>query len=251
MRVLVAGNSQAAALRLALKGGLLKDSLAIRPEFYVVPGGGGPYFTIADGRLAVTAFNRQFPPYTDPPDVASRQIGEYDAVVVSALGFVDGGFLYGNLIPEQGYVAEFLPRQEQPGRPLISRACLADMMRPGLMRQAGFVFLEKLRTEYAGPVLVQPFPYPSDYLIEREDWKVRQWYHDFIGFSRFLQGLRDAALQEICAGLGVTLLAAPDPSWSAQGFTPRALMRDSDGLHPMPAYGAMVWQQVRDRLEPG
>lgn len=249
MKLLVTGNSQGGALRLALKEGLLEDEETVRPDFYVVPGGTGPYFTLQDGKLLVTAFNDKFPPYMDPPDTGDRRIEDYDAVLVSALGYVDGGFVYDNPIPKQGYVAEFLPRKDRPERPLISGSCLADIMRPALMRQPGFVFLQELRDKFSGRILVQPFPYSSEYLAEREDWEVRRIYEDYIGFNRFLFQLRDHALREICDELGVELLDPPDPSWSVSCFTPRALMRDSDGLHPMPAYGAMVLRQVTETLD--
>lgn len=248
MKVLVAGNSQAGALRLALREGLLDGEQVIRPDFYVVPGGTGPTFTLKDRKLVVTGFNEKFPPYMDPPSVEDRVLDDYDAILVSALGYVDGGFLYENPIPRQGYVAEFLPREGRPERPLISRACLADIMRPALMRQAGFVFLQLLRREFKGRIMVQPFPYSSAYLAEREDWEIRRCYEDFIGFNRYLFELRDKALSEICTDLGVELLDPPDPSWSSEAFTPRALMRDSDGLHPLPTYGAMVLRQVTKQL---
>jgi hypothetical protein len=247
MRIMVAGNSQAGALRVALREGFLGDDRIIQPEFYVVPGGTGPAFILKNRRLVVTSFNEMFPPYQEPPDVAERPLDHFDVVLVSALGYVDGGFMYENPIPEQGYVAEFSPREGRPDRPLISCSCLADIIRPALESQAGFVFLKQLSREYKGRILVQPFPYSSTYLAEREDWGIRRSYDDYLGFNRFLFKLRDAALREICGDLGVELLDPPDISWAAEGFTPRALMRD-DGLHPLPEYGAMVLRQVTEKL---
>lgn len=244
MKVLVAGNSQAGALRLALKEGLLDGEDVIRPDFYVVPGGEGPPFIIRDGKLVVTDFIPNHPPYIDPPQAGNRQVDEYDAILVSALGYVDGGFLFKNTITHQGSVADFSPREDWPVRRLISRSCMADIMRPALMLQSGFVFLRMLRESYKGRILVQPFPYSSAYMAEREDWAVRREYEDYLGFNRFLFGLRDAALRDICTDLHVDLLGPPDPAWSTDAFTPRSLMRDSDGLHPLGPYGAMVLRQV-------
>jgi hypothetical protein len=248
MTALVAGNSQAGALRLAIKEGLLDGEDVIRPHFYVIPGGTGPTFAVVDGKLCVTAFNGKFPPYAAPPEVTNRPLDEYQVVFVSALGFVDGGFLYQNPIIRQGYVAEFCPRAERPDRPLLSRACFGDIVRSALLSQPGFVFLRQLRAAYKGKIVVQPFPYSSSYLAEREDWELRTQYEDFLGFNRFLFSLRDAALRDICSGLGVDLLPLPDEEWAKDAFTPRELMRDSDGLHPLPAYGAMVLRQFTSHL---
>ncbi len=247
MKILVAGNSQAGALHGALKEGLLADETVIRPDFYVVPGGDGPRFELRERKLVVTSFNEKYQPYMIPAGVRFRRVDEYDVIVVSALGYVDGGFLYHNLIPRQGYVAEYLPREDRPDRPLISRACFADIVRSALMQQPGFVFLKMLCAEFSDRVLVQPFPYSSACLADREDWESRRYYHDFLGFNRFLFGLRDDALRDICADAGAGLLGPPDPSWSLDAFTPRDLMKE-DGLHPLPPYGAMVLRQITEHL---
>lgn len=249
MKVLVAGNSQAGALRLAIKEGLLDQENIIRPDFYVIPGGNGPYFAIQGEKLIVTNFNEKFPPYAEPPQVAHESINSYDAILISALGWVDGGFLYQNPITCQGYIAEFGPRADRPNRPLLSQACFRDLIRPALCSQPGFVFLKQLCTAYKGRILVQPFPYSSAYLAEREDWQIRAHYENFIGFNKFLFSLRDAALRDICAQLGVELLPIPDPNWSIDAFTPRVLMKDSDGIHPWPAYGAMVLRQLSKAMK--
>ena len=248
MKVLVAGNSQAGALRSALKEGLLDDENIIRPDFYVIPGGFGPNFAIVDRKLVVKSFDERFPPFVDPPDAKFRSLDDYDAIVVSALGYVGGGLVHNNPIPRQGYVAEFGPRKDRPDRPLISRACFADIVRPALMRQPGFVFLQSLCAEFSGRVVVQTYPYYSTHLAEREDWEIQRYYEDFRGFNRFLLNLRDNALRDICADLGAELLGPPDPSWSMDCFTPRALMKDSDGQHPRPGYGAMVLRQITGHL---
>lgn len=77
---------------------------------------------------------------------------------------------------------------------------------------------------------------------------MRAYYSDFLGAHAFLTAARDACLASICSELGVTLLGPPDPAWANSAFTPRALMRDSDGVHGTIAYGAMVLGQVREAL---
>lgn len=73
-------------------------------------------------------------------------------------------------------------------------------------------------------------------------------YEDYTGFSRFLCTSRDEALRSLCTEWGAELLDFPDPAFTASGFTPRHLMRDSDGLHPLPEYGALVLRQIVARL---
>lgn len=249
MKILVAGNSQAGALRLAVTSGLLGGAGAIRPHFFVVPGGTGPQFILKDRRLIVTSFNEKFPPYTDPAEISKPLIDDYDAIIVSALGYVDGGFLYLNAITHQGYLAEFRPRLGIPDRPLLSETVFTEVVKTALLLQPGFVFLKALAGEFRGRILVQPFPYSSSYLTEREDWELRRLYEDFLGFNRFLFRVRDVLLREICDDLGVELLPPPDPAWAVNAFTPRELMRESDGVHPMPEYGAMVLRQIALQLE--
>lgn len=244
MKILVAGNSQAGALHLALTGGLITTTDGVEIDFYVVPGGTGPTFAIDDGKLKVTAFNEKFPPRMDPPDTAAKPITGYDAILVSALGYVDGGFAYQNPIVSQGLVAEFGPKQDAP---LVSQSCLEDVVSHGLFIQAGFVFLRNLCRDYSGRIIVQPFPNLSELLLSREDWTIRKSYEDHAGFSRFLSAARDRALRKWCDAWGAELLDHPDPAFVAAGFTPRHLMRDSDGLHPQPEYGAMVLRQLLKR----
>lgn len=251
MRVLVAGNSQAGCLRLALAGGLAAPDPALDLEFLVVPGGTGPYLAVEDGRLAVTLKNERFPAYRFPPDAPDRPLADYDAVLVSALGYVDGGFAYENPVTAQGQLAEYGPKRMEPRRPLLSKSCYTEIVEHGLRSQRGFTFLRGLRAAFAGPVLVQPFPYPSDALAEREDWSLRQSHEDFLGAHRFLCRARDDRLAALCRALDVELLPCPDPAWQESCFTPRALMRDADCIHAEGAYGALVLRQVSQALHAG
>ncbi len=244
MRVLIAGNSQAGAMFRAAQGELRPDMGDVELYFYVIPGGTGPYFRVADDRLVVTSFNEQFPPYKDPPDVDQQDLSSFDAVVVSALGYIDGGFQYSNPIVSQGIVPEFDPLPEAAGQPLISQATLRAVVRHGLLTQPGYTFLRELSKTYGGRILVQPFPHLSDYMLERDDWPLRKFYRDVEGANRYLAALRDDTNAEICKELGVELLDYPDPAFHETGFTPRRLMRDSDGLHPEAEYGAMVLSQI-------
>ncbi|MCC6305350.1 MAG: hypothetical protein IT545_09155 [Rhodobacteraceae bacterium] len=247
MRVLVCGNSQAGALFRAVNAG--PAGAEVWPHFFVIPGGDGPALRIRpDLGLEVTHSNPRFPPYHAPAATAGTRLSDYDAIVVSALGWVDGGFMYENPITRQGAVAEFGPRPGEPFGPLISQATQLAVLRQGLAVQPGVVFLRALARVFRGPVLVQPFPYPSEEMKERTDWQIREWYRDFLGMHRFLQAARDAEIARLCAECGATLLAHADPAWSADCFSPRAFIAGGDGLHPTAAFGALVLGQIRRAL---
>lgn len=246
MKVLIAGNSQASALFRSSRNTSL--SAEVQFYFYVIPGGGGPHFSIEDGYLQALNFNKQYPPYMHPPGTDKIPLAEFDAVVISALGYIDGGFLYRNPIATQGLLSEFGPKQNSHVSALISRSCLREVVREGLERQAGFQFLRNLSTRYDGIVMVQPFPYLSEFVRSHEEWKLRELYDDYVGFSKFLSGIRDDVVADICAQCGADFLGYPDPTIPLEGFTPRHMMRDNDGLHPEGVYGAEVVRQIVERL---
>jgi len=248
MRVLIAGNSQGGALMRAVQGGLTPHSAGLDLYFYVVPGGTGPYFKIEDDHLVTTSFNKDFPPYKHPEDTDTHPLCFFDAILVSALGYVDGGFAYNNPIVNQGVIPEFGPREGISEKPLISRATLAAIIRAGLLKQQGYIFLNELVKVFHKRVLVQPFPCPSEYLLERDDWILKQLYYDERAANRFFLEQRDIVNADVCNKLGAELFEYPDPAFRAANFTPRRLMRDNDGLHPKAEYGAMVLSQLTEAL---
>ncbi|MFN3628236.1 MAG: hypothetical protein ACK4S3_10220, partial [Parvibaculum sp.] len=91
MRLLVVGNSQAGVLKQAHD--IDPKVLGVSPFFYVVPGGTGPYLRVENDRLVVTMSIDAFPPRIDPPE-ANAPLSSFDAIVVSALGYADGGFQF-------------------------------------------------------------------------------------------------------------------------------------------------------------
>ena len=250
MRVLILGNSQASALRGASSQGKFTARTSIDFSFYVVPGGQGPNFTVKGDRFSVTAFDERYPPQCAPEGVPDTSLQDYDAVVVSALGYIDGGFLYGNVIPRQGLLAEFGPRPNEDVSALISVACLRETMIEGFRRHAGFQLLEELGAAYSGDIIVQPFPYVSACLQEREDWAMRRFYDDYIGAHLCLGELRTGVLQGICERNGARLLPPPEAAVTDQMFTRKELMNTHDGLHGSAEYGAMVLHQIEDELHP-
>lgn len=247
MKVLIAGNSQVGPLKVAHSAGSYDPSSGIVFEFYAVPGALGPSFDICDDRLKPIKFNAEYPPYATPA-AKETPLSTYDAVVVSALGYVDGGFAYWNDISLQSVVAEFKPHRVTATSPLVAQSCFKEILAFGLERHEGVQFLRKLSKSYSGRILVQPFPYASDALIDHAGWHVRSRYVDVLGFNRFLNDARDEIIQSICDETGAKMLPRPMLSAREAAFTPAHLMSERDCLHPTEEYGAHVLEIIRKAL---
>lgn len=241
MRLLVLGNSQAGALFSAYADRQLAN---IKIDFLVIPGGTGPTLTIRDGRPVPTRFVPEYPPYYSDSYVKSTVVSDYDAILISALGYVEGGFAFRNPISLQGLVAEFGPRKNDLAERLVSIAVLREIVWNGLKLQHGFTFLNELRACYSRRIIVQPFPLPSDAVRDRTDWNLAVCYEDPVAAHTQICSFRDDAVKALCLTAGAELLDLPDPSWRRSGFTPRALMRERDGIHMEKSYGHLVLDQI-------
>jgi hypothetical protein len=248
VKILVAGNSQAGALKLAYDAHPDILGAAGKLYFFVVPGGHGPYLTVRNDRMVVEMAIKDSPPYAAPAETPDMAVSEFDAVVISALGYVDGGFRFDNQITRMAALAEFQPKGEVESAELVSDRCYREMIVQSLRSQHGFRFAKALRENYAGRIIVQPFPYSSEEMLSHEDWGLRQRYADPVGAHRFFSAEKDVALARLGQELTFELLDYPCRDWATDFLTPASLMRSSDCLHPTPEYGAMVLRQIRDRL---
>ncbi len=248
MKVLIAGNSQASPLMLALRGNLFPRDSGLVLAFNVTPGGTGPHFGIENGKLKVLDHSGPYAPHVSPADVADMRISDFDAIVVSALGFVDGGFAYPSTLVSRTVVAEFGPKPALGDVPMISQSCFRDILSTALESHPGFRFLRLLQQGYTGRILVQPFPYLSDVMIDRADWRIRRQYEDALGFHEYLNGTRDNFLERLCTTTLVELLPRPQLEARAPFFAPAAIMSERDGLHPKPEYGALVLEGIRNAV---
>lgn len=248
MQVLIVGNSQASMLKQAHSSGLVATGSRLSLNFFVIPGGHGPYLTVRDDRMVVFGSNPDYPPYADPEDTPDRPLSGFDAVVVSALGYVDGGFAFNNPITTLATMPEFAPSPEATARELVSAACYRALVHSRLASHYGVRFLRELCDAFRGPVLVQPFPYASAALAEREDWRLRKDYDDYLGAHQIFATAKDAALASICDEAGARLLDYPDPEWRERAMTPAHLMRPGDCIHPTQEHGAMVLRQIVEAL---
>ncbi len=249
MKILIAGNSQAGALKLAhdAKPDLLSEIGSL--YFFVIPGGHGPYLTVKSDRLVVEMAIKDSPPYAAPAETPDMPISEFDAIVISALGYVDGGFRFDNPITRLAALAEFEPIGDAAFDELISDRCYREMIQQSLREQHGFRFAKALRENFTGRIIVQPFPYSSVEMLSHDDWGLRKRYRNFVDAHKFFAVEKDIALETISQELRFELLDYPSDDWREERLTPTRLMRSSDCLHPTPEYGEMVLRQIRVRLQ--
>lgn len=215
-------------------------------SFYVTPGGPGPHFTVKNDLLVVNkkGINPNFPPRAYPENTPSIPLGHYDAIVVSALGYVDGGFCYPNPITRQGLLVEYGPKENGITQRPLSKICYRQVIESTLVNQPGFLFLSDLRRNFAGTIIVQPFPLLANGIKDHPGWPLNQMYMDPLGAHRFFSEVRDEVLARICNSLKVELLPYPNSKWRNNLFTPSEYMVASDGLHPSEEYAKLVLEQI-------
>ncbi len=209
MRILFAGNSHASCVKRAF------DS---RPEilaghdvfFFVTTGGAGPSFKLQGDEIRVIGdpVTR-----TSSEEVKSLPLSSYDVVVLSALGYVDGGFCYNNVITKQGLLFAYKPKGNEITSRYISRKCYEKVVFSSLRKQNGVRFLSSLRAVFDGKIMVQPMPIMSEMVRDDPRWALNQMYGDPIGAHEFFCRTRDEFLKTVCGEVSAELLPYPVPEW--------------------------------------
>ena len=253
MNILIAGNSQAGCLKRALDSSSEDRYLRLQnADWLVVPGGYGPNLKLNCDQIEVTSFDPRFPPRYHPSiQMMENSVNHYDVIVVSALGYTDGGFFYDNPITSDVSVhhASLRLRKKIINSVPISRACFYEIASnkfcPGM---PGFNFLRQLRSVFRGKVIVQPFPLLSEQIRDRTDWSLAKIYDNPDAANKLMLNIKDEFLANICSELQCTLLPYPSLEWRSIGFTPAEYIKPSDCLHPTDSYGALVLAQIENIL---
>lgn len=243
MKVLFTSNSQAAALRRADR--LFRPDNGYAPFFFVTPGATGPYLNIlADGRLEPTHKTEKTQPYAHPPKTTEMRLSDFDAIVVSSLGFTDGGARFLSPFNIGPLVADFEPLETTTSDSLASIACFREVHSNTLLKHHGFRFARKVRDRFAGPILIQPTPYPSEILREDAEWPVNRKYRRAMDYYSFVQTLTNALLEKFAGEHSMTLLPRPPETLADGLFSRSGFIREDDAIHSNEHYGALVLAQV-------
>jgi hypothetical protein len=244
VRVLIAGNSQAICLKAALghKPGLVPENCAI--SFAITPGATGPYMIVSDGLARMTRNLPDQPTICVPEDALAHPVTTYDAIIVSAVGYVDGGFLFDNPITRQGVLLGFDPRDADSDETPVSDSCYRQIVRDMLSQHNALAFLKSLRHVYAGRILIQQFPYLSEGIRRNPDWRLSLRYADPEGMHAFLCETAGEWLNAVCREYGAELIAPPEELVVDRYYTAMAAMFDTDCMHPKMDYGTAVLKQV-------
>lgn len=249
MRILVLGNSQVAALRLAV-GDVLPEGAtgpAIRDGheflFYAQFGGGAPNLYVRDGRLVAPRVQAgSFTTIEGTRVEDGLSLDAFDAVVVSAVG----------LRADRSDARHFLSATavaaltERPGRGAVSRGLFERMLAAETRNSPQWGSIVALRTIYAKPLLFQSWPLPTPEVVTRDDFSSARRYGDRVSeFLAFYFAAMGRAVAANAASLSpaAEVLPVPDPAWLAEGFTP-AQYGTRDPWHMNADYGALVLDQI-------
>lgn len=247
MKILVAGNSQGAVLHSAWRKNRSLFGSDHEIFFHCVPGGLGPSFEIQDDRLIVPkqTVNPKLPPFAYPPGTEQMALGEFDAVLVSALGLLGGSIGSTYDLMSQGVLHRFRPRESADLPPPVSEGMYENIVDAMLAKQGGIRFLLRL-AEFPGLKIVQPMPRLSSRLLDDPDWLLNRLYYDAVGAMNFFEVCRQKSLRQLCNSVGAVLLDHPADALDESGMTRRDFIDHHDGIHPNERYAALVASQVID-----
>lgn len=247
MRILFLGNSQLGCL----KGAFDEDDTVLNKHevyWYVTVGGDGPYLYIEGNKLKIIedAINPEYPPRASPECSASIPVDYYDVVVISALGYVDGGYCCRSPAQREGLLFSCKPKANDISDRYLSEECYRSIIMNCLRMQPGFVFLSNIRKFFSGQVIVQPFPMISSSIKEHPGWPLNMMYDDPVGAHKFFSEIRNDFVAQACEEARAKLLPYPSIACEDGLFTKAEMMAAPDVLHPIPSYGRLVLQQILD-----
>lgn len=250
MKLLVVGNSQAAALRLAVADSLPPGARGparfgpLTVFFYVLPGADGPKLRRDGDRLKPKTADRDAMT-TLPGDVAAGvDLAAFDAVLVSAAGLPPDRGRPGHVVTDLT-LAELAPAAETG----VSRAVFRRAMVASYGAGNAWKSITLIREAFAGPLLIEPWALPTRAVLRRGESAAVARYGAGSPFFAWYADWQRAMLEELVArDLGAaTLLPHPADAAGAPGFTAEAY-RTGDPWHMNGRYGALVLEAAAAAL---
>lgn len=247
MKVLIVGNSNVGTLIRGYKEYNFTDMIDF--TFYSVPGGTGPALRFEGELLKLIpgSENAKYRAYSYPIDSYLGDYQSYDAILVSALGYICGGYGYDKSILSRNYSINDQLKEGVDLR-FVSLEEQKFIFWEFLNKQHGFIFLKDLLvSDYKGKVFVQKFPNLSESCLDNNSWKPSQLIEN-IGdtYGRYLAWLDEYF--ELYSKYGdFTILYASSVNYIKKFFTPRHLM-EVDGSHGNFEYGRIILEDFICRL---
>ncbi|MGO1118613.1 hypothetical protein ACTL6U_07910 [Rhodovibrionaceae bacterium A322] len=219
-------------------------------SWLVVAGGAGPYLKIENDFAVPTPPVENWPVIVEPESVLETPVSSYDAIIVGALGFMDGGCEYNSLLQGYGVLPEFRPKDDFAQGEFISDRCTKDLIRSVWLRgHEGFKIIKDLRQTFSGQIFVQPYPRLSSEMQEQETWRLRTYYHDYLAAHDYFCDLQVELLRELSEEMSFHLLDYPEEAMDPENrnFTSREYMQPCM-LHGTPQYGEFQLKEFSQRL---
>lgn len=250
MKILVIGNSQAACLYSAFNSPHSSISLLKDADWIIAPSGQGPSIILENGCARASSLDQSLRLRMHPSDsVLKKQVYNYDLIIVSALGWFDGGHQWSTSITHgHTHLPSTFRLCNNREFNVISHRCFQEVIFARLSQMPGFRFLNQIKEIFKGKIIVQPFPLISSGILERHDWKLSSTYEDPVGTYHYFLDLKDRYLVKVCEPDNCFLLGYPDSSWRKSGFTPEQFIRDPTFLHPSVEYYRLVLNQLDEQV---
>jgi hypothetical protein len=247
--ILFIGQSTLAAIYEAFKVDRVFSS-EINTSWLAFPGGEGPDYEIIKGvpRPRVPPFLTFNLPTSYPSEAENSSLDVYDLVVVSSLGWIDGGSAFPWCPAEkQGLIYKFKPKfnNGSSNEILISEACYERIIKNWLHGQGGFKFLKDLRNNFKAKIILCRFPQPSEKLIEDEKWPLNLMYDNSLEAHDFFSQIRNHVVEEYSKSLEIDLL--PFPPSRVKNFTNHEMM-NVDAIHGNIEYAQFILNQINNVL---
>lgn len=246
MKLCIVGNSHAAALKSALAVEPLSGGSHV--DFFVMPGGSGPYLQAERGRLFAAPGRGDKLFCTIPTATADGlDLAAFDAVLVSAVGLPSHRNGAIDHILNQLVLGSRAERGSSGCQP-VSQSLMTHVMENVLQASAGFEAIRLIRSVFSGQLLVQVCPLPTRaiaaYQVANDRgsnlatqygegiWSFLSWYYR-----------RQIDLIRAHAGTLSARVLPPHDSFVEAGFTPNKF-KTPDPWHMNTGYGRLVLKQA-------
>jgi hypothetical protein len=253
MRLLVVGNSHASCLINACRAS--PPDARLQLDFYVHPGRMAPQVTVREGRLLPARPDFRFRTSVPGAERDGIALASFDAVVVVAMGVIAArnAHLASGLHPlslASCFGWPVLDAGEGPTPRPISRQMMKALLLEGVMRGGAYAACRDIAAAFAGRVLVEAVPRPSEDVVA-PDWALARRYGAATPevMGEFL-GMCDEAFHAALAGLSPRLeaLRSPTETLAAGTFLQRAYGREGDPWHANRRFGALMLERLAGQL---